>query len=122
MKIRDVEVEFDFLDADDMARFEENANKVKQESAKGKEENLSMSEAIKRECKIIDSFFDNVFGEGISEKIFKGKKNLGEHVKAFEDIVKEKIRKQQDLQQTFNRYKPNREERRSKYKKWKISY
>ena len=117
MKIRDVEVEFDFLDADDMARFEENANKVKQESAKGKEENLSMSEAIKRECKIIDSFFDNVFGEGISEKIFKGKKNLGEHVKAFEDIVKEKIRKQQDLQQTFNRYKPNREERRSKYKK-----
>ena len=102
MKIRDVEVEFDFLDADDMERFEKEAQRVKDES----------ETKSKEECMIINKFFDNVFGKGISEKLFKGKMNLGEHIKAFEDIVKEKIEQQTELQNTLNRYQPNREQRR----------
>ena len=112
MKIRNIEVKFDFLDADDVERFEKEAQKIKEECELKNKKEMSYSEIIKEECKIIDNFFDNVFGEGISEKIFKGKKNLNEHIKVFEDIINEKINKQKELQNTFERYQPNREQRR----------
>ena len=46
-----------------------------QEQLKDKKE-MSYSEVIREECNIIERFFDNVFGKGISEKIFNNKKNL----------------------------------------------
>ena len=112
MKIKDIEVNFDFLDADNAEKFE-NAAKIVLEKCKEKQKNeMSYSESIKEECKVIEEFFDKVFGEGISQKLFNGKKNLGEHITAFEDIVKAKIEKQKDLQTVYDRYQPNREQRR----------
>ena len=117
MKIRDIEVDFDFLDADDVERFEKEARRVKEECEIKNKQEMSYSEVIREECNIIDRFFNNVFGEGIAEKLFNGKKNLNEHLKAFEDIVKEKIEQQKGLQNTLDRYQPNREQRRyNKYK------
>lgn len=112
MKIRDIEVDFDFLDADDVERFEKEAKRVIEESSKKEKIEMSYSEAIREECRIIKEFFDNVFGNGISEKIFKGKNNLVDHIKVFEDIVKEKNQQQIGLQNTLDRYQPNREQRR----------
>ena len=118
MKIRNVEVDFNFLDADDIERFEKEAEKVKQEcEIKGNEE-MSYSQVIREECRIINNFFDNVFGEGVSEKLFGNKSNLEDHIKAFEDIVKQKIEQQKGLESTFERYQPNREQKRhNKYHK-----
>ena len=117
MKLKDIEVDFDFLDADDVERFEKEAKRVKEACETKNKEEKSYSEVIREECNIIDTFFDNVFGEGISEKLFNGKKNLNEHIKAFEDIVNKKIEQQRDLQNTLNRYQPNRKQRRyNKYK------
>lgn len=112
MKIRDIEVEFSFLDADDVERFEKEAEKVKNESKNKEIKEMSYSEALKAECKIIKDFFDNVFGKGISEKLFGGKNDLLEHIRAFEDIVNEKINQQKQLNNTYERYQPNREQRR----------
>ncbi len=112
MKIRNIEVDFNFLDADDIEKFENEAKKVKEGCNSKAKIAMTMSESIREECKIIDNFFNNVFGEGISEKIFSGKMNLEEHIKAFEDVVKEKIEQQRRLQNTFDRYRPNREQRR----------
>ena len=118
MKIRDIEVDFDFLDADDVEKFENECKKVLEESENIKKEEMSLSDGIRKECTIINDFFDNVFGEGISNKIFNGKMNLSEHIKAFDDIVKEKVKQQNDLNNTFERYQPNREQRRyNKYHK-----
>lgn len=112
MKIRGIEVNFNFLDADDAERFEKEAEKVVKEcEIKGKQQ-MSYSQTIREECMVIDNFFDNVFGTGISKKMFNGKYNLEEHLKAFEDIVKEKLEQQKGLQSTFDRYQPNREQRR----------
>ena len=112
MKIRGIEVDFNFLDADDAERFEKEAERVKEEcEIKGRQQ-MSYSQTIREECKVIDKFFDNVFGEGISQKLFNGKNNLEEHIKAFEDIVNEKVEQQKGLQNAFNRYQPNREQRR----------
>ena len=117
MKIRDIEVDFDFLDADDVERFENEARKVKEECEIKDKQEMSYAQVIKEECNIINKFLDNVFGEGISEKLFKGKKNLSEHIKVFEDIVNMKNEKQKDLQNALDRYQPNREQRR--YEKFK---
>lgn len=112
MKIRNIEVDFDFLDADDMEKFEKEAEKVKEECKNKENKEMSYSELLRAECEIINNFFDNVFGNGISEKIFKGKNNLSDHIKAFEDIVNEKIAQQNELNSAFERYQPNRVERR----------
>ena len=117
MKIRDIEVDFDFLDADDVERFENEARRVEEECKLKDKQEMSYAQTIREECNIVEKFFDNVFGSGISEKMFKGKKNLSEHIKAFEDIVNMKNEKQKDLQSTLDRYQPNREQRR--YEKFK---
>lgn len=90
MKIKNIEVNFDFLDADDMEKFENEAKKVIEECEKGETAGLSYSQVIREQCRIINNFFDNVFGEGISEKLFGNKNNLREHTDAFEEIVKER--------------------------------
>lgn len=112
MKIKDIEVDFDFLDADDVERFETEARKVVEECQNKDKVEMSHAEVIRVECNIIENFFDNVFGEGIADKMFNGKKNLNEHIKAFEDVINRKNEQQQDLQKTMERYQPNREQRR----------
>ena len=112
MKIRGIEVDFNFLDADDAERFEKEAEKVVKECETKEKQQMSYSQTIREECMVIDNFFDNVFGTGISKKMFNGKYNLEEHLKAFEDIVKEKLEQQKGLQNIFDRYQPNREQRR----------
>ena len=117
MRIKNIEIDFDFLDADDIDRFENGLKKVKKECELKDKQELTHGQVIRAECDIIDKFLDDVFGKGISERLFEGKKNLGEHIKVFEELVNEKNQKQKDLQNTLDRYQPNREQRR--YDKFK---
>lgn len=123
MRIKNIEVEFSFSDADDLERLENSAKKVKEISDEYKKKELSVSEAIREECKIINDFFDEVFGEGISEKLFNEKNDLKEHIDLFKDIIDEKVRQTNAFQNMYNnieygsKYMPNREQRRfNKYK------
>lgn len=123
MRIKNIEVEFSFSDADDLERLENSAKKVKEISDEYKKKELSVSEAIREECKIINDFFDEVFGEGISEKLFNGKNDLKEHIDLFKDIIDEKVRQTNAFQNMYDnieynsKYMPNREQRRfNKYK------
>lgn len=124
MKLKDIEVDFSFTDADCIERLENAAKKVMEQSKIDDKKEMSLSEAIKEECKIIDEFLDEVFGEGISEKIFKGKKDLQEHMELFTDIMNAKIETTKATQNLYDtleskaKYMPNRETRRHiKYNK-----
>jgi len=112
MKIRDIEVDFDFLDADDVERFEKEAKKLLDKCDEEAKKAYSSSETIKVQCRIIEEFFDNVFGEGLSEKIFVKRNNLKEHLEMYEDIIKERNKEDIEIKNKFGRYQPNREERR----------
>ena len=118
MKILDVEIDFNILDAEQVAKFEDELEKVSEKCKNNKNKKMKLSEAIISECNIIEEFFDNVFEEGISKKIFKGKKALDEHIEAFKNIVDEKIRNQSKLEQSLaeinQKYSPNRATRRVK--------
>lgn len=123
MKLKDIEVNFSFSDADDLERLENSARKVKEKASKYEKKELSVSEAIREECKIINDFFDEVFGSGISKQLFNDKNDLKEHIDLFEDIINEKVKQTAAFQNMYNnieyntKYMPNREQRRyNKYK------
>ena len=117
MKIKNIEVDFDFLDANDVERLEKATQKLVDKTEEYKEKEISMSEEIRLECEIIEKFLDEVFEEGISQKLFNGKQNLKEHVDVFQDIMNEKIRYNKDMEAIYQRNQHNREKRRNgKYK------
>lgn len=110
MKINDVELEVNFLDADFMEKVENCCKKVAEQAEKSKKElkNLTFSEQIKGECKIIKDFFDEVFGEGTSDKIFEGKNDLKLCILAFQELINAKIKMQNEMNSLFAKYSPDR--------------
>lgn len=123
MKLKDIEVNFSFSDADDLERLENSARKVKEKASEYEKKELSVSEAIREECKLINEFFDEVFGNGISKQLFNNKNDLKEHIDLFEDIINEKVKQKTAFQNMYKnieyntKYMPSREQRRyNKYK------
>ena len=115
MRIKDIEVNFSFTDADDIERFENEAKKVEEKAKDYEKKEMSASEAIREECNVIEVFFDNVFEKGISQRLFKGKKDIAEHINLFQDIINAKIEQTKGMQNIYDnleRYMPNRETRR----------
>lgn len=115
MIIKDIEVNFSFTDADDIERFENEARKVEEKAKNYEKKEMSTSEAIREECNVIEEFFDNVFEKGISQRLFKGKKDIAEHINLFQDIINAKLEQTKGLQNIYDnldRYIPNRETRR----------
>lgn len=115
MRIKDIEINFSFTDADDIERFENEARKVEEKAKNYEKKEMSTSEAIREECNVIEEFFDNVFEKGISQKLFKGKKDIADHINLFQDIVNAKLEQTKGLQNIYDnldRYIPNRETRR----------
>ena len=110
MKINGVELEVNFLDADFMEKLENCCKKVNDQAEKSKKElkDLTYSQQIKAECKIIKDFFDDLFGEGTYEKIFQGKNDLMLCLSAFQELVEEKVKAQKNVNNLFSKYSPNR--------------
>ena len=124
MRLREIEVNFSFTDADDIEKLEKGMEVVKNKTIEYENKEINLSDTIRNECKVLEEFFDNVFGEGISEKLFEGRMDLKEHTELFMDIANEKIRQTQGMQELYNnlqyknKYMPNREYRRNnKYKR-----
>ena len=112
LKINDVELEIDLLDAD-MAECYESAYRKMQKDVENIPKNLSLAESIRKQCKLIFNFFDEVFGEGTSEKIFGNKTNLRECIKAVEALIDHVNKDTEEANKIINKYSPNRVERRN---------
>lgn len=125
MKILDKEIDFDFFDAEQMEKYEKEAEIAQKELNSLDINKMKQSEFINKTCETIEKCFDNVFGEGTSKKIFEDKRNFRLCVKAFKDLVKAKKEQvneidndikdfQKELQEINAEYKPNRAARRAK--------
>lgn len=108
MKINNVEYDIDFTDADFIERMDEGIKKVQEKVKTFKNEDLSVAEGIRQECKIIKDFFDYVLGEGASKEIFGEKNSLNLCIKAFEDIVEAKEQQLKSFKEKINKYSPDR--------------
>ena len=112
LKINDVELEIDLLDAD-MAECYESAYRKMQKDVENIPKNLSLAESIRKQCKLIFNFFDEVFGEGTSKKIFGNRTNLRECIKAVEALIDHVNKDTEEANKIINKYSPNRVERRN---------
>lgn len=118
LKICGQELELDLFDADTMEIYEKSLNKVverSKESAKHTE--LSNAEGIRETCGIVKDFFDEVFGDGTAEKLFKGKNNLAICMDAFGIVSSEAGKMKGQVKVITNKYNMNRAQRRQEGKK-----
>ena len=112
LKINDVELELDLMDAD-MAEKYEKAYREMQKDVANIPKNLSLADSIRKQCKLIFNFFDEVFGEGTSKNIFGNKTNLRECIKAVETLIDHVNKDTEEANKIINKYSPNRVERRN---------
>jgi len=112
LKINNVELEdIDILDADVAERYEnalETVNGIA-EKVKG----MKSSESIRIQCAAIFGVFNTIFGAGTDKKVFGEIVNLLICIKAFEELILIVNAKEEEVQKLFNKYSPNRANRRS---------
>lgn len=111
MTINDKTFDVDFTDADLIEKIEIGSKRVFDETERIKNEDFSVAEGIRQECKIIKDFLDYVFGEGTSKELFGNKDSLNLCLKAFEDIINEKERQVKSINDFVSRYSPDRVQR-----------
>lgn len=115
-KFNDFETNIDFTDADFMERFENGYDEMMKHIDKVPKTG-KISEIIRGQCKVFDAFFSDVFGEKSVEKMFLGKTSVEMRIEACNSLYDFKNREQQRFSNMSNKYRPNRQQIRSQYKK-----
>ena len=107
MVINGVELELDLLDADVAEKFETECQRVKDRVADKKAyEGKSNSGAMRYQCEVVNDFFDCVFGEGTSEKLFEGKHHIGRSMESFAAVVSEANKSSEQIKEISREYMP----------------
>lgn len=113
MNVLGVELEYDFLDADQLEVYERENRRVADDIKEPSQyEGKSTADSIRLQCRIVDRFFDAVFGEGTARKIFRGKSNIRDHMEAFGIVAQAAQESGASLKSLEDKYAPNRAERR----------
>ena len=111
LKINDVELELDLMDADMAEKYEKAYRKMQRDVA-NIPKNLSLADSIRKQCNLVFCFFDEVFGQGASKKIFGNRTNLRECIKAVETLIDHVNKDVEESNKIINKYSPNRVARR----------
>ena len=126
ININGIDLELDLMDADVMEKFEslctEIANKIQEPT---QYDGLSSAEGMRKQCKYVDRFFDDLFGEGTAKAVFGGECRLDDHLEAFALVTSQRKVLDEQLQSISNKYGvnrlQNREQRRAKQKRNKFN-
>lgn len=122
MVIFGVELDLDFCDADQEEVYEREVRRVMERAQDKKQyDGKSNAEGIRIQCRIVDDFFDAVFGMGTADRLFHGKTNLREHMEAFGAVSDAAKESNAELLSLADRYSPNRAARRLAEKRQKKS-
>lgn len=96
MRLNGVELEFDFYDADQMEIFEKAFEEAKadiDEALKAQKQ----SQLIRGVCQATINMIDEIFGDGTANEVFQGETNFKKSMQVFNDLVKEKIRQEEEV-------------------------
>lgn len=108
MKINNVELDIDFTDADTIETIEKGRKELIEKCNNLDIDKLTPAEGIRQECKIIKDFFDCVFGEGTSQKLFGEKNSYKLCFEAFEDIIEARDKQLGEIKNRLDNYSPDR--------------
>ncbi|MCI8548882.1 MAG: hypothetical protein HFJ38_08400 [Bacilli bacterium] len=115
MKILDTEIEFDFYDAEQAEKFEKYAEIATQELNNINANKIKQSVFIRTVYEIVERCFNNIFGEGIAEKIFNNKKDFHLCIKAFKDLVKSRLEQENVIAKEIDDLQKEMSEATTKY-------
>lgn len=104
MKILNREIEFDFLDIENMAKYEEALEKYMKKLEEIKEFKGKDSEGFKMLCETVYNFFDELIGEGSAVQILGEKRNFGKCAKAMREIIQEKLKSEKEVDDILGKY------------------
>lgn len=119
--INGVELELDLMDADVVEKFD-NLNAEIAAEIKNPEhyEGLSNADCMRVQCRMVDSYFDRLFGEGTAGRIFPKRNNLGDRMEAFGQTVSMAREQSSIVDSMTEKYTgkrvQNREQRRAEQK------
>ncbi|MCI9015732.1 MAG: hypothetical protein HFJ53_00980 [Clostridia bacterium] len=108
MKILNKEIEFDFLDIESMAKYEEALEKYMKELEKIKEFKGKNAEGFKMLCETVYNFFDEILEKGSAVQILGEKRNLGKCTKAMQEIMEEKLKSDKEVEGILGKYSLDR--------------
>lgn len=113
-KINGFSLELDLEDIENMERYE-NAFEIMKEEEKSIPEDGKASKRIRAYCEMFWHLYDNIFGDGTSERIFSGiKMHTGIYLDIYEDFLKfvqmQKVRIAQDRAERIFKYLPKNDE------------
>lgn len=113
MKLGSVEIEFSFSNTSNLRKLQNAYQTVLEKDNKSKEKEMSFIEKMDIQCNIAREFFNEVFGEGIDEKIFGEENDYEKIMDTLEDVMKEYEKQQTRLNEKFVKYSPNRIKKRN---------
>lgn len=116
-EINGVNLNLDFMDADDAEKAETEILNAKSVMDGVNNDKIKDSEAIRKVCSVVSTCFDNIFGIGTGSQVLLGKKNLKIAMDAIVGLVEEKQKQESELMSKYQKYNPNRLERRHPSKK-----
>ena len=103
--INDVKLEGDLMDADFMEKFEQSMIKMRDTAQAKKRENFPTAAANYRaQSEVVNVCFDEIFGAGTADRLFHGKMNVMEHLKAIEKVSEWAASERKTLNDFTNRY------------------
>ncbi|MEG0282631.1 MAG: DUF6673 family protein [Bacilli bacterium] len=115
MKILDMEINFNFNDAEDLEKLENALDKAQEKLQKVEQEGKRTSVVIREICNIVFDCFNKVFGEESNKDIFGNVTNMEACIKAFKEL--KEAREEQDsilnkeIEEIAKQYSPNRAQR-----------
>lgn len=103
--INGIKLEGDLMDADFMEKFESSIIKMRDSAQAKKRENFPTAAANYRaQCEVVNTCFDEIFGDGTAQQLFGGKMNVMEHLKAIEKVSEWAAGERKTLNDFTNRY------------------
>lgn len=112
---KDLELEFDLADYEFMKKYEDAFKKMEQ-SEKRIQKAGAGSDIIKEYCQLFYDLYDDIFGEGTSQKIFKGKYNVSLCDLTYESFLKCAELNAKEVRAIQSRLTNSKKDRRAKYK------
>lgn len=103
--INGIKLEGNLMDADFMEKFESSMIKMRDSAQAKKRETFPTAAANYRaQCEVVNTCFDEIFGDGTAQKLFGGKMNVMEHLKAIEKVSEWAAGERKTLNDFTNRY------------------
>lgn len=103
--INNVKLEGDLMDADFMEKFETAMVKMRDSALEAKRQSFPTAAANYRaQCEVVNTCFDEIFGAGTAAKLFGGKMNVMDHLKAIEKVSEWAAGERKALNDLTNRY------------------